>query len=273
MRGTAVVRGILLAVLASAPGAAQVPEPAATAVAPAAPVEPMAELRERVARLGNTQPTRLGIDVERKHRGDAPLHMRRTKKAGGAIVEYGPRGVESLEQWWGETDWTISLWQGGRKHRDVDEGDRLLSDVEAETLADPMGLLGSLLEGGEILAEEPASWRGQPARLLTIRPGPFSKRGEQGQGNEDLGPLALRLGLWLDERGDPLAMDLTTELALGPVLRVDQRQAFTFQRIDERLLVAEVAETWHGSALGVLQGKDDRWIVVRKVEPREAAGR
>jgi len=35
--------------------------------------------------------------VELKHRGSAPLHLRKTRMRGRAVVDYGPKGVKKID--------------------------------------------------------------------------------------------------------------------------------------------------------------------------------
>ena len=102
--------------------------------------------------------------------------------------------------------------------------DRLVADLPAK------GTAVVLTSGGPIawavatlLADEAATWEGQPARRLLIRPAlPVSAPREEPPAGEP-GPLQLRLEVWLDLSGAPLAVERSLDFAAGP-LTARQRQ-------------------------------------------------
>lgn len=246
---------------------------AAGAASAQASAEPLSDLTARLAALRSDAPLRVEVEVEQKHRGSAPLHLRRTKQVGGAVIEWGPRGVESLEQWWFGTGARLTVWERAQRRPVIDEDDRVLSEQEAAELADPAGTLGELLASATLLADEPSSWEGRAARRLTIRPAPLAPRDakERGRDREEPGALELRLAVWLDEAGEPLAVERSVDFAAGP-LSAQQRQTLVLGMVDGRLVVSEMRETWTGQAVALLRGRDDMRVVLRAAEGRVARG-
>ena len=270
--GGLLVGGLLVAGMASAQGA---PESAtgsaeasrAEATAQTSAADPLAELTAQLAELRSDAPLRVEVEVEQKHRGTAPLHLRRTKQVGGAVIEWGPRGVRSLEQWWFGTGARLTLWERAQRRPVIDADDRLLSEQEAAELADPAGALGDLLEGATLLADEPSTWDGRAARRLTIRPAMLAPRDakDRAREREEPGPLELRLAVWLDEAGAPLAVERSVDFDAGP-LSAQQRQTLLLDTVDGRLVVSEMRETWTGQAVALLRGRDDKLVLLRSAE-------
>lgn len=224
--------------------------------------EPLGDLQARMAGLRNDQPTRIQVDVEFKHRGSAPLHLNKNKRRGAATVVYGPRGVESLSQKWVGSSSRFSFWKESKVETEIS----LLEETEALDLADPAGMMEFLLSEAVLLSDETATWKGQPARYLVIRPG-MGATDRDGEAVLAKGtPLNLLMKVWLDETGMPLAMERSMEFRLGPALVVTESQAFTFEQRDGRLLVAEVEENFSSTALAVLRGRDSKKIKVTSVE-------
>ena len=189
------------------------------------------------------------------------------------MIEWGPRGVESLEQWWFGAGTRLTIWERAQRRPVIDEDDRVLSDQEASELADPAGTLGVLLEGATLLADEPSTWDGRAARRLTIRPAMLAPRNasERARDREGPDPLELRLAVWLDEAGEPLAVERSVDFAAGP-LSAQQRQTLVLGQVDGRLVVSEMRETWTGEAVALLRGQDDKRVVLRSAEGRVARG-
>ena len=253
-RGMAVGGLLLTAVVFLAPRAAR--------------AEPLAELSARVAEMRNGEAMRLEVEVEVKERGSAPLHLRRTTQRGGAEIEWGPRGVESLEQWWLGTGGRLSAWKRAQRRPVLGEGDRVMSEVEAAELADPAAMLAELLADATLLADEVSTWEGRPTRRLAIRPALLAPR-DGGRGGEDETPppLELLLHVWLDEAGDPIALERSVDFELGPALAVRQRQTLVLRQVAGHLLVSELRETWSGRALALLRRHEDRRVVLQSAEP------
>ena len=202
--------------------------------------EPLTDLQARLASLRNDRTTRIKIEVELRHKGTAPLHLSGIKKHGQAIVAYGPAGVRMIDQrWFGSTN-RFSAWRKSQVETEIP----LLDDVEAVDLIDPASTLELLLSDATLLSDETVLWQGRPARYLVIRPGLLAADRQDGRaaGESDPGPLALEVGIWLDETGAPLAMERSMELRFA-LLNVTEHQAFTFQQVDGRLLVDESRET------------------------------
>lgn len=222
--------------------------------------EPLSDLRTRLAALRSEEPMRIEVDVELKHRGSAPLHLNKTKRRGKATVHYGPKGVRRIDQRWTESSTRLSFWKKSK----VETETPLLDDVEAEDLADPAGMMDLLLSEATLLSDESVTWQGQPARLLVIRPHPIAAaRNEEAPPRQSgPSPLDLEAKIWLSESGDPLALERSMEFRLGPALSVTQQQTLTFQQVEGRLLVAEAWETYNGTGLAVLHGRDDKKMTV-----------
>lgn len=66
---------------------------------------------------------------------------------------------------------------------------QLLDEAEAHDLIDQAGTLKSLLHEALLVSDEEATWHGQPARLLVIRPGLMVNEAQ----------------IWLDASGSPMA--------------------------------------------------------------------
>jgi hypothetical protein len=222
--------------------------------------EPLNDLRTRLAELHSDEPMRIQVDVELKHRGSAPLHLNKTKKRGKAIVSYGPKGVRNIEQWWTETGVRFSFWKKSKLENEAPP----LDDVQAEVLADPVEMMDFLLNGATLLSDESVTWEGQPARLLVIRPHPSAAaRNEEAPPRESgPSPVDLEAKIWLSESGDPLALERSGEFRLGRALALTEQQTLTFQQVEGRLLVAEAWETYTGTGLAVLHGRDDKKMTV-----------
>ncbi|RPH56354.1 hypothetical protein EHM82_03535 [bacterium] len=226
--------------------------------------EPLTDLRTRLAALQSDQPVRIQVDVELKHRGSAPLHLRKTRMRGRAIVDYGPKGVKKIDARWVETSTRFSAW---RKNK-VDNETPLLGDVEARDLADPAEMMDFLLDGATLLSDESGTWEGQPARLLVVRPHPSAAGRHEETAPTESGPppIDLEAKIWLSESGEPLALERSMEFRLGSVLAVAEQQTLTFQQVEGRLLVAEAWESYSGTGLAVLHGRDDRKMTVTVVK-------
>jgi len=226
--------------------------------------QPLENLRTQLSGLHSDQPLRLKVDVEIKHRGSAPLHLNNQKTRGRAVVTYGPRGAEVIKaQSRGSSSW-FSLW---RSKKEDGTTEPLLSWEEAQILADPAGMLDSLLSEASVVSEETVDWQGQPARLLVLRPSGLATEGQVEEASVKSGfePLVLEAKLWLDERGIPLALESLTELRLTAALSAMDHQSFTFQQVDGRLLVAEAQETSSGTALAVLRSRESKTMKVSVV--------
>lgn len=215
--------------------------------------QPLNDLQTRMVTMRNDQPTRIEVEIELRHRGSAPLHLNKEKKRGKAVVVYGPkRGVESIERWWLGTSTRFSAW----KKSNVESETSLLGDAEAFDLVNPAEMIELFLSEATLLSDEKVTWQGKPARYLVIRPGLLGPESER---------FAIEAKIWLDESGVPLAMERAFELRLGPALKVTEHQALTFQQVGGRLLVDEARETYSGTALAVLRGKDSRKMKVVSV--------
>ena len=210
--------------------------------------------------MRNDQKTRIEVEIELRHRGTAPLHWNKEKKRGKAVVAYGPRGVERIEGRWLTSGSWFSLW---RDHKREDAAP-LLNDVDALDLVNPAGMMETFLSEATLLSDEMVTWEGRPARLLVVRPALFEANRPQGEASAEAEPtpFASEAKVWLDENGVPLAMERGFEIRLGSALSVTEHQAFTFQQVGGRLLVAEARETWSGTGLAVLRGRDDKKLKV-----------
>ena len=226
--------------------------------------EPLSDLRMRLAELQSDEPMRIQVDVELKHRGSAPLHLNKTKRRGTAIVDYGPKGVRKIEQWWTETGLRFSFWKKSK----VETETRPLDDIEAQDLADPVEMMDFLLNGATLLSDESATWQGQPARLLVIRPHPSAAaRNEEAAPREGgPSPFDLEAKIWLNESGDPLALERSMEFRLGRALALTGQQTLTFQQVEGRLLAAEAWQAYNGTGLAVLHSRDDKKMTVTRVK-------
>lgn len=217
--------------------------------------QPINDLTNRLASMRNDQKTRIEVEIELRHRGSAPLHLNKEKKRGKAVIESGPEGVKKVTARWLTNGTFFSLWRDQKRE---DEGP-LINDTEALDLVNPAGMMEAFLSEATLLSDESVTWKGKPARLLVVRPTlPDGKEPAEG---EPL-PFATDAKVWLDENGVPLAMERGFELRLGSALSVTEHQAFTFQQVGGRLLVAEARETWSGTGLAVLRGRDDRKLKV-----------
>lgn len=217
--------------------------------------ETINDLQTRLASMRNDQVTRMEVEVELRHRGSAPLHLNKEKKRGKAVIEAGPEGVKKITSRWHRSSTFASLW---RNPRHEDEGP-LLADTEALDLVNPAGMMEAFLSEATLLRDESVTWKGKPARLLVVRPAlPGGKEPAEGEPM----PFATDAKVWLDENGVPLAMERGFELRLGSALSVTESQYYTFQQVGGRLLVAEARETWSGTGLAVLRGRDDRKLKV-----------
>ena len=205
--------------------------------------------------MRNDQVTRMEVEVELRHRGSAPLHLNKEKRRGKAVIEAGPEGVKKITSRWSERSSRFSVWSKG----DSEDESSLMSFTEAGDLIDPAGMMEALLSEATLVSDERVEWQGTPARLLVIRP--FAALAKETRENNPE-RFAIDVKVWLDESGVPLAMERGAELRLGPALSVTEIQSFTFQQVSGRLLVAEARNTWTGTGLGVLRGRDDRKIKV-----------
>lgn len=214
--------------------------------------------------MKNDQSTRIEVEVEVRHRGTAPLHWNKTKKRGVSVIESGPEGVKVITSRWLTTGGRISFWRDGGSKNEAP----LMNDVYAETLVNPAGMMEVFLQEATLLSDEPVTWQGRPARLLVVRPRLFERRkdgeapAQETAEDDEPRPYALDVKVWLDESGTPLAMERAFELRLGPVLSVTESETFTFQQVGGRLLVAEARETYSGTGLAVLHGRNDRKLKV-----------
>ena len=229
--------------------------------------EPLSDLRTRLAGLRGDQPIRMEMDVELKHRGSAPLHLNKEKRRGGAVADYGSRGVEMIEQWWTGSSTRISVWQQGKAKTDMP----LLDEGEAQDLADPVGMLDLLLEDAVLVSDETSTWQGQPARLVVIHP--LAAKEQAKDASEDPAkrqpePFPIEAKIWLSNDGVPLALERSAELRLGGALAITEHQTFTFQQVEGRLLGATADETYSGTGLAVLHSRNDKRIKVTAVKSR-----
>ncbi len=222
--------------------------------------QPINDLQTRLASMKNDQKTRIEVEVEFRHRGSAPLHLNKEKRRGVAVVEAGPKGVKKITSRWLTNSARFSAW--GKKKGENETP--LLNDTDALTLVNPAGMMEIFLSEATLLSDEKVTWQGQPARLLVVRPALLQPKRKDGKESEEDEPKPYELGVkvWLDENGVPLAMERGFELRLGPALSVTSNQSFTFQQVEGRLLVAEAEETWSGTGLAVLHGRDDKKVKV-----------
>ena len=223
--------------------------------------QPINDLQNRLQSMRNDQKTRIEVEVEFRHRGSAPLHLNKEKRRGVAVVEAGPKGVRKITSKWLGSSTRFSAW-GGKKNENEEA---LLDDAEALDLVNPAGMMETFLREATLLSDEKVTWQGQPARLLVVRPALLDgKKAAKNKNKDEDEPkaYAIEAKVWLDENGVPLAMERDFELRFGPALSVTESQSFTFQQVEGRLLVAEVEETWSGTGLGVLRGRDDKKLKV-----------
>lgn len=227
------------------------------------PAQPINDLLTRVASMRNDQPTRMKVEIELRHRGTAPLHLNRTKRRGVSVIESGPDGVRKITSRYSTRSALFSFWR-----KAADDESSLVSDVEAEELVDPAGMMEAFLSEAVLLSDENVTWRGRPARLLVVRPAFFERRPQDGEAPADggPGPLVTEVRIWLDESGVPLAMERGLDFQLGPALSVTGRNELVFQQLGGRLLVAEARETYSGTGLAVLRSRDERKMKVLSVE-------
>ena len=227
--------------------------------------EPLSDLRTRLATMRSDQPIRMEMDIELKHRGSAPLHLNKEKRRGRAVVDYGSRGVEMIEQRWLGSSTRISVWRKGKGETEMP----LLDEGEAHDVADPADMLDFLLKDATLVTDEAATWQGQPARFLLIHPLEANRKGEEAPAKGgDPNPFTLEAKIWLNDSGVPLAMERSVEIRLGAALSVTEHQTFTFQQVGGRLRAATVDETYSGTGLAVLHGRDDKKIKVTAVKDR-----
>lgn len=226
--------------------------------------QPINDLQTRLVSMRNDQKTRIEVEIELRHRGSAPLHLNKEKRRGVAVVEAGPRGVKKITSRWLSTGARFSAW--GKKKGENEA--TLLNDTDALTLVNPAGMMEAFLNEATLLSDEKVTWQGQPARLLVVRPALLQPKQKDGKESEEDEPKPYELGVkvWLDEKGVPLAMERGFELRFGPALSVTENQSFTFQQVEGRLLVAEAEETWSGTGLAVLHGRDDKKMKVTSVK-------
>jgi hypothetical protein len=226
----------------------------------AAVAEPLQELRGRLAALHSDRPIRIEVEVTFDHLGTAPLHLNAEKRRGTADLRFNAKGkVKSTQRWHGGAT-RFSVWGSGRA---ADESSTPLLDTEeAWVLVDPAGTLDLLLRDAVLLDDRTVTWRERPARLLVIRPGLFAGRDEQGRPADGPRWLTQEAKIWLDENGDPLALERSLAFDVGP-LHATQHQVATFQQVDGRLLVADADEVFTGSALIAFNGADHRTLRVK----------
>ncbi len=243
---TRALTGIFIGALLAAPG----PSAAQT----------LTHLDVRLAALQSNQPVQLEVEVEIGHRGSAPLHWNDTRQRGTAVVVSDRGGAHVAEQQWSGRSTRFSFWRSGRSEADAEP---MIDELEAADLVDPAGAVARTLVNATLVSDGPADWQGRPARLLILRPNlgtdPPAGRGEAV-------PLRAEVRIWLDECGDPLALERSGELRLGPALTVVENQVLTFRLADGRLLVDELRQTSSGTALAVLRGRDDKRLRVVAVQ-------
>ena len=189
------------------------------------------------------------------------MHLNKNKRHGRAIVERRPNGtVVTKDRSRGSSTW-FSFW---RSKKDDETVEPLVSWEEAQNLANPVGMLESLLQEVEVVSEERVSWQGQPARLLVLQHAELAARqqAEKGSTESAQGPVLLEAKLWLDESGVPLALESSAELRLTAALTAMEHQSFTFQQVDGRLLVAEARASHSGTALAVLRSGESKTMKV-----------
>ena len=217
--------------------------------------QPINDLQSRLESMRNDQKTRIEVEVEFRHRGSAPLHLNKEKRRGVAVVEAGPKGVKKITSRWLTTGARFSAW--GKKKGENETP--LLNDVEAFDLVNPAGMMEVFLSEATLLSDEKVIWQGQPARLLVVRPAVLDGKAAE---NDEPKPYAIEAEGLARRNGVPLAMERGFSFRFGPALSVTENQSFTFQQVEGRLLVAEVQETWSGTGLAVLHGRDDKKLKV-----------
>jgi hypothetical protein len=220
--------------------------------------QPLNDLQARLADLRNEQPIRLKVDVELKHKGTAPLHLNSEKLKGTAVVDYGPSGVKVKKTKSRGEITQASIWRDAkdREHEDLVTAD------EALGLVHPAAILELALNDSTLVSDGTATWQGRPARLLVLQLSELRKVQAEAPADGPLPPVFGETRIWLDESGMPLAMERSGQLLLGPALKVDVREAVEFQQVAGRLLVAKAEETYSGSALVLLRGKDSKKMKV-----------
>lgn len=228
--------------------------------AEASSAQALSDLQTRLAELRSDQPLRLEVEVELEHRGTAPLHWNDTRQRGTAVVVSGRHGAHVREQRWSGRSTRFSFWRSGQGDVDTEP---MIDELEAADLIDPAGALARVLDDATLVSDQPATWQGQPARLLVVHPQVGAER-QSGQAAPQNGPMPFfaEARIWLDESGDPLALERTGELRLGGSLAVVESQILTFRQAGGRLLVDEARQTFSSTALAVLRGRDDKRIKV-----------
>lgn len=224
--------------------------------------QPLNDLQARLATLRNEQPIRLKVEVELKHKGTAPLHLNSEKMRGTAVIVYGPNGVKVQKQKSRGEITQASIWRDAKDR----EHQELVSEDEALGLVNPAVTLELALRDSTLVSDGMATWQGRPARLLVLQPSELEKVQAETPAEGPLPPVFGGTKIWLDESGIPLAMERSGELLLGPALKVEVREALEFQQVAGRLLVARAEETYSGTALAVLRGRDSKKLKVTVME-------
>jgi hypothetical protein len=225
--------------------------------------EPLNDLQVRLATLRNDQPVRLEVEVEMEHKGTAPLHLNDERMKGTVIVSTGRHGLKVRTKRSSGRLTHFSVWRDDDGARDAEIP--LLEESEARFLLDPAEAIGLALRDSVLVSDEMSVWQDQPARVLVLRAAEIEAAQEDGRLPARV-PFLVEGRIWLNENGTPLAMEGTLNLGLGAALTVTQHQTVTFQEVEGRLLVAEVKETYSGTALSVLRGEDKKKIRVRAVQ-------
>src|SRR6185295_13199693 len=225
-------------------------------VSSALTAEPLNDLRTRLAAMRSTQPIRLKVDVELKHKESAPLHRRSSRIHGHAVVVYGRRGVQVRGERWSGSTSNFSLWTNNKVKFEAP----LIDEGEAELLIDPAGVMDYLLRDASLLSDESGTWQGQSARLLVIRP---TFVDEKAASNGAPWRFTGEIRIWLNDSGSPLAMENTQQLRVESALTATKYQTLTFQELDGRLLAARTEDTFSGTALAMLEGSDSKTVKVR----------
>lgn len=213
----------------------------------------LADLKGALTRLNGQEPVKASVTYQFWSRQGDDKKPVITEGKASAFVEEGPQGLKM--------SWSRALLQAAAQEAKAQAKDpeqrastrRALEGLKAGAMSDYLNGADELLrtlEQGQLLEEKADTWQGRPARLLRLKITPKLSRQNQKYVKE----LEATASVWVGADGLPLAAETQVHMKGRALLVIsfeqEQKEAFQFARVGNRLLVTHHTQESRGSGGG-----------------------
>ncbi len=217
------------------------------------PADTLADLKGALARLNGQEPLRASLDYQFWSRqGDAKQPVV-TEGRATTQIEDGPQGLKM--------SWSRGLLQAAAQESRAKAQDpekktptrRALESLKAVEVCDYLNGAAELLrtlDQAQLTGEQPDTWQGRPARLLTFKVNPALDK----QSRKYIKEMEATAKVWVGPDGLPLAAENWVRLKGRAFLVIgfeqQQKEEFRFARTGNRLVVVHHVQESSGSGGG-----------------------